>query len=148
MQTFQWRSRASAAAGQFNFSNDWVSRRLCKLLSIHQHHSSSSSSLRSQRPKRLLCRPDGEPRTATPMFMITQLLSSDWWNLSSLINVALRSQRQLLRYVHTGHKAYWGRPGAQDGHLDFHTAPEMTLMKTETRRPKCHHDHRERRSSR
>ena len=31
---------------------------------------------------------------------------------------------QVLLYVHRSHKAYYGR-GAQDGHLDFHTAPEL-----------------------
>ena len=30
----------------------------------------------------------------------------------------------MLLYVHRNHKAYSGR-GAQDGHLDFHTAPEL-----------------------
>ena len=28
-------------------------------------------------------------------------------------------------YVHRDHKDYWGR-GAHDGHLDFHTAPELS----------------------
>ena len=49
---------------------------------------------------------DGEPRTATSTF--TQLLSSN----------------SMLLYVHRNHKAYQGRV-AQDGHLDFHTAPEF-----------------------
>ena len=30
----------------------------------------------------------------------------------------------MLLYVHRNYKAYQGR-GAQDGHLDFHTAPEL-----------------------
>ena len=30
----------------------------------------------------------------------------------------------MLLYVHTDHKDYLGQ-GAQDGHLDFHTAPEL-----------------------
>ena len=30
----------------------------------------------------------------------------------------------VLLYVHRDHKDYSGR-GAQDGHLDFHTAPEL-----------------------
>ena len=32
--------------------------------------------------------------------------------------------RSMLLYVHIDRKVYWGR-GAQDGHLDFHTAPEL-----------------------
>ena len=31
----------------------------------------------------------------------------------------------MLLYVHRDHKDYQGRPGAQDGRLDFHTAPEL-----------------------
>ena len=27
-------------------------------------------------------------------------------------------------YIHRDHQDYWGR-GAQDGHLDFHAAPEL-----------------------
>ena len=34
------------------------------------------------------------------------------------------SSSSLLLCVHRDHKVYWGR-GAQDGHLDFHTAPEL-----------------------
>ena len=34
------------------------------------------------------------------------------------------SSRSMLLYVHRDHKDYWGR-GAQDDHLDFHTAPEL-----------------------
>ena len=30
-------------------------------------------------------------------------------------------------YVHRNHKAYQGR-GTQDGHLDFHTAPELCIQ--------------------
>ena len=30
----------------------------------------------------------------------------------------------MLLYVHRDHKDFWGR-GAQDGHLDFHTVPEL-----------------------
>ena len=56
---------------------------------------------------------DGNPRTATSTF--TQLLSSVMSNSSSV-----------LLYVHRDHKDYYGR-GAQDGHLDFHTAPELSL---------------------
>ena len=31
----------------------------------------------------------------------------------------------MLLYVHRDRADYKGRPGAQDGHLDFHTAPEF-----------------------
>ena len=55
---------------------------------------------------------DGETRTATSTF--TQLLSSVLY--ISLSSVSL--------YVQSGHKDYQGR-GAQNGHLDFHTAPEI-----------------------
>ena len=34
-------------------------------------------------------------------------------------------------YIHRNHEAYWGR-GAQDGHLDFHTAPELWLQTLST----------------
>ena len=54
-------------------------------------------------------RPYGLFGTVTLTF--TQLLSS--MNSSSM-----------LLYVHTDHKDYLGR-GAQDGHLDFHRAPEL-----------------------
>ena len=54
---------------------------------------------------------DGEPRTATSTF--TQLPSSDVYCSSSM-----------LLYVHRDHKDYKGR-GAQDGHLDLHTAPRL-----------------------
>ena len=57
---------------------------------------------------------DGETRTATSTF--TQLLSSDPTLLLLLL--------QKLFYVHRDRKNYWGR-GDQDGHLDFHTAPEL-----------------------
>ena len=30
----------------------------------------------------------------------------------------------MLLYIHRGHTDYWGR-GAEDGHRDFHTAPEL-----------------------
>ena len=53
---------------------------------------------------------DGEPRTATSTF--TQLLSSDPVSSSVLL------------YVHRDSTDYHGW-GAQDGHLDFHTAPEL-----------------------
>ena len=40
----------------------------------------------------------------------------------------------MLLHVHRDHKDYWGR-GAQDGHLDFNTAPELwpnwTMMQNE-----------------
>ena len=36
----------------------------------------------------------------------------------------IRSSSVLL-YVHSDHNDYLGRGGAQDGHLDFHTAPEL-----------------------
>ena len=49
----------------------------------------------------------GEPRTSTSTF--TQLLSS----VVSVFSVALRPQRS------------YGLLGAQDVHLDFHTAPEL-----------------------
>ena len=52
---------------------------------------------------------DGEPRTATSTF--TQLQSSEAFS-------------SVLCYVHIDHKDYKGRE-AQDGHLDFHTAPEL-----------------------
>ena len=52
---------------------------------------------------------DGEPRTSTSTF--TQLLSSE--QLCSM-----------LLYGHRSHKDCSGR-GDQDGHLDFHTAPEL-----------------------
>ena len=34
---------------------------------------------------------------------------------------------EVLLYVHKNHQAYLGR-GDQDGHLDFHTAPELCEM--------------------
>ena len=52
---------------------------------------------------------DGEPRTATSTFR--QLLNTEC--SSSLV----------LLYVHRDHKDYQGL-GAEDGHLDFQTAPE------------------------
>ena len=58
---------------------------------------------------------DEEPRTATWTF--TQLLSSDSVTCSTLL------------HVHRDHKDCYGR-GAQDGHLDFHTAPELFLVVT------------------
>ena len=33
----------------------------------------------------------------------------------------------MLLYAHRDHKDYYGR-GAQDNHLDFHTAPELDLQ--------------------
>ena len=54
---------------------------------------------------------DGEPRTSTSTF--TQLLSSN-----------LGCSSSVLLYVHRDHKDCQGR-GAQDVHLDFHTAPEL-----------------------
>ena len=33
----------------------------------------------------------------------------------------------MLLYIDRNHQAYWGR-GAQDSHLDFHTAPELHLF--------------------
>ena len=37
----------------------------------------------------------------------------------------------MLLYVHRNCQAYEGRPGtAQDGHLDFHTAPELELERS------------------
>ena len=33
----------------------------------------------------------------------------------------------VLLYIDRNHQAYWGR-GAQDSHLDFHTAPELHLF--------------------
>ena len=64
-----------------------------------------------QRPYLLRTVRDGEPRTATSTF--TQLLSSEPTHSSPM-----------LLYVHRDHKDYYGRV-AQDGHLDFHTAPEL-----------------------
>ena len=54
---------------------------------------------------------DREVRTATSTF--TQLLNSR----TLLV-------RAVLCYVHRDRKDYSGR-GAQDGHLDFHAAPEL-----------------------
>ena len=36
----------------------------------------------------------------------------------------------VLLYVHRDHKDYWRRGGAQDGHLDFHTAPDLCSTET------------------
>ena len=33
----------------------------------------------------------------------------------------------MLLYVHRNRKAHYDGEGAQDGHLDFHTAPELCL---------------------
>ena len=63
------------------------------------------------RPQTVRTIRDGEPRTATSTF--TQLLSF----------VRLSSSSELL-YVHRGHEGLL-RTGAQDGHVDFHTAPEL-----------------------
>ena len=41
---------------------------------------------------------------------------SPTWRTPFLVSVLL--------YVHRNHQAYYGR-GAQDGHLDIHTAPEL-----------------------
>ena len=68
----------------------------------------SNVALRPQRPQGLLGTP--LPRTATSTF--TQLLSSETTTLQTLL------------YIHRNHKAYMGW-GVQDGHLDFHTAPEL-----------------------
>ena len=38
------------------------------------------------------------------------------------------SSSSMLLYVNSNHKDYWGR-GAQNGHLDFHTAPEFCVTK-------------------
>ena len=46
--------------------------------------------------------------------------------------LALPLPGTILLYVHRGHKDYQGR-GAQDSHLDFHTAPELWTS-TETTR--------------
>ena len=54
---------------------------------------------------------DRESRMATSTF--TQLLSS-----------VIRFVRSVLLYVHRDRKDCY-RWGAQDGHLDFHTAPEF-----------------------
>ena len=58
---------------------------------------------------------DGESRTVTSTF--TQLPSSAPVEFKYCFVVS---------YVHRDHKDYWGR-GAQDGHLDFHTAPELCM---------------------
>ena len=55
---------------------------------------------------------DRELRTAILTF--TQLLSSDFSVTFSVV----------LLYVHRDHKDYYGQ-GAQDSHLNFHTAPEL-----------------------
>ena len=46
----------------------------------------------------------------------------DYWGRGSMCDVVV----EVLLYVHRnrGKQAYLGR-GAQDGHLDFHTAPEL-----------------------
>ena len=70
---------------------------------------------------------------------IQQPLSDHWWaavnayfNVSFIVRgkvtktVALNYLffSQMLLYVHRDHKDCWGR-GAQDSHIDFHTAPEL-----------------------
>ena len=63
---------------------------------------------------------DGEPRTATSIF--TQLLNSAATSSSMLLNLRPQRPLELLRpqrpYGLSG-------TGAQDGHLHFHTAPEL-----------------------
>ena len=76
---------------------------------------------------------DGEPRTATSTF--TQLLSSEILQFSGFFVLFLflvgfflmfyfLNYSSELPYVHRDHKEYWGR-GAQDGHFEIHTAPEL-----------------------
>ena len=66
---------------------------------------------------------DREPRTATSIFTDTAPELWKWWDSSQVllqINVALRPQRQYY------FMDYYGR-GAQNGHLDFHTAQSRAL---------------------
>ena len=79
-----------------------------------------SVALRSQRPYGLLG--TGSPGVSTSSFKL--LLSSICSRSRSAALLLLPNSSSVLLYVHRDHKDYQGR-GAQDGHLDFHTAPEL-----------------------
>ena len=50
--------------------------------------------------------------------LYSHLLQALRRTLTALVEV------QMVLYIHRDHKDYQG-PGAQNGHLDFHTAPEL-----------------------
>ena len=64
----------------------------------------------------------GEPkRNRAEVLLLTSLTPYRW---AKPAQSGFNLTDSVLLYVHINHEAYQGR-GAQDGHLDFHTAPEI-----------------------